>query len=299
MRIRNATVGGQGVQRGRGREWCVPSGGGGSGDVLAKVTAGNAVCVRRSKVACRVAELRCSFSFPLDARVSLVRSLLSPSSFSPVSVQRSSACWLSCSLHREPQRRRLQECTKCSALTGARPVPLLPLVYFGRARARTRVSPVPWRVLLLHPFSPPFSSSLLLPLLPGTVDSSLCVQQREETRGFATLLLRLVVYPLSPRRFSGTVRRSHRRPSSTFHPHAPPHPFLSLLHPRANVHPFAPCVWTVSLRSPRTRTFSLDSIWRNSWYALPCHQGDQNSAFSLLNVPFFFILSSLFLSYLV
>lgn len=70
MRIRNATVGGQGVQRGRGREWCVPSGGGGSGDVLAKVTAGNAVCVRRSKVACRVAELRCSFSFPLDARVS-------------------------------------------------------------------------------------------------------------------------------------------------------------------------------------------------------------------------------------
>lgn len=139
MRIRNATVGGQGVQRGRGREWCVPSGGGGSGDVLAKVTAGNAVCVRRSKVACRVAELRRSFSFPLDARVSLVRSLLSPSSFSPVSVQCSPACWLSCSLHREPQRRRLQECTKCSALTGARPVPLLPLVYFGRARARARV----------------------------------------------------------------------------------------------------------------------------------------------------------------
>lgn len=139
MRIRNATVGGQGVQRGRGREWCVPSGGGGSGDVLAKVTAGNAVCVRRSKVACRVAELRRSFSFPLDARVSLVRSLLSPSSFSPISVQRSPACWLSRSLHREPQRRRLQECTKCSALTGARPVPLLPLVYFGRARARARV----------------------------------------------------------------------------------------------------------------------------------------------------------------
>lgn len=301
MRIRNATAGGQGVQRGRGREWCVPSGGGGSGDVLAKVTAGNAVCVRRSKVACRVAELRRSFSFPLDARVSLVRSLLSPSSFSPVSVQRSPACWLSCSLHREPQRRRLQECTKCSALTGARPVPLLPLVYFGRARARARVFlPSPGAFFFYTPSLQRFLRRFFfLSFLGRWIRLSVWNREREKTRGFATLLLRLVVYPLSPRRFSGTVRRSHRRPSSTFHPHAPPHSFLSLLHPRANVHPFAPCVWTVSLRSPRTRTFSLDSIWRSSWYALPCHQGDQNSAFSLLNVPFFFILSSLFLSYLV
>lgn len=46
---------GGGKEGERGREKAV--GGGGSGDVLAKVTAGNAVYVRRSKVACRVAEL--------------------------------------------------------------------------------------------------------------------------------------------------------------------------------------------------------------------------------------------------
>jgi len=39
-------------------------GGGGSGDVLAKVTAGNAVYVRRSKVACRVAGSLLSLSLP-------------------------------------------------------------------------------------------------------------------------------------------------------------------------------------------------------------------------------------------
>lgn len=46
-------------------------GGGGSGDVLAKVTAGNAVCVRRSKVVCRVAELASSFSFFASLALSL------------------------------------------------------------------------------------------------------------------------------------------------------------------------------------------------------------------------------------
>jgi len=52
--------------RGRDRERGIA--GGDSGDVLAKVMAGNAVYVRRSKVACRVAEFSfsscLSLSFP-------------------------------------------------------------------------------------------------------------------------------------------------------------------------------------------------------------------------------------------
>lgn len=67
------------------------------------------------------------------------------------------------------------------------------------SRARTRVSPVPWRVLLLHPFSPTFSSSLLLPLLPGTMDSSLCVEQRERKRAGSLLYScawSCILYPL-------------------------------------------------------------------------------------------------------
>lgn len=62
-------------------------GGGGSGDVLAKVTAGNAVCVRRSKVVCRVAELASSFSSFASLALSL-------------SLERGPACCLFCSHRR-------------------------------------------------------------------------------------------------------------------------------------------------------------------------------------------------------
>lgn len=98
-------------------------GGGGNGDVLAKVTAGNAVYVRRSKVACRVAEL---FSFSrsiFPSALSLPLPSCSLRCRHPLLLVRPFvSISLFLSLLSDPAaRRRLQECTKCTALTDARP----------------------------------------------------------------------------------------------------------------------------------------------------------------------------------
>lgn len=98
-------------------------GGGGNGDVLAKVTAGNAVYVRRSKVACRVAEL---FSFSrsiFPSALSLPLPSCSLRCRHPLLLVRPFvSISLLLSLLSDPEaRRRLQECTKCTALTDARP----------------------------------------------------------------------------------------------------------------------------------------------------------------------------------
>lgn len=124
-------------------------GGGGSGDVLAKVTAGNAVCVRRSKVVCRVAELASSFSFFASLALSLSLSSVVRLAASPA-------------LTVGAQRRRLQECTKCIALTGVRPVPPASTCLLRtRSRAHACSSPVPWRSS-----SPPPSTLPCRALLP-------------------------------------------------------------------------------------------------------------------------------------
>lgn len=129
-------------------------GGGGSGDVLAKVTAGNAVYVRRSKVACRVAEFSplalAPFAF-LPSRMPPPLPTLLPRPSIRSFVRPSVAISLLLPLARGPAaRRRLQECTKCTALTDTRP----------RSTAST---------CLLRPFASPCSSSrsLSLSLLHG------------------------------------------------------------------------------------------------------------------------------------
>lgn len=115
-------------------------GGGGSGDVLAKVTAGNAVYVRRSKVACRVAQLSLSVSLSLPSLCCPLGYRYSPLILPRPPAPPASSLFLSRAL--EPAaRRRLQECTKCTALTDARP----------RSTAST---------CLLRPFASPCSFSL-------------------------------------------------------------------------------------------------------------------------------------------
>lgn len=133
-------------EKGGGRQCGV--GGGGSGDVLAKVTAGNAVYVRRSKVACRVAELSlplCIFLSPsvcLPSPSFLLTCSHAPFVFLPSQIPRhplflfqrlcvvaiSLLASLSFSFSLSPVLRRgavrhgrLQECTKCTVLTDARP----------------------------------------------------------------------------------------------------------------------------------------------------------------------------------
>lgn len=101
-------------------------GGGGSGDVLAKVTAGNAVYVRRSKVACRVAEFSslalAPFAFLPSRRPPPPPSPLPHVRLSIRSSVRPSAISLLLPFTWDPAaRRRLQECTKCTALTDTRP----------------------------------------------------------------------------------------------------------------------------------------------------------------------------------
>lgn len=207
-------------------EWCVLGGGGGSGDVLAKVTAGNAVCVRRSKVACRVAELR-SFSF---APVGTSRTYL-PSS--------SSFFWPSLS--------------NCRRLAGS------PARSFGAAAAQTAgmhqmhrtdrcLSHSTASTCLLRPCgspSPQPRTRVPTSFDPFSIRCRFFLYRslgRGEERG-TSLLLQPVSFILA----SSTVRRSHRRRRR---PSLPPfsRSFLSSLHPRARsftpsvrVFPACPC----------------------------------------------------------
>ena len=118
-------------------------GGGGSGDVLAKVTAGNAVYVRRSKVACRVAGSLLSLSLPSPSCPLGCHHPLSPpavsihSSVHPsLSLSFSLCVCVSLSLFfslRAP--RHGADCRNApNAPRWPIPVPVLPLplVYFGR-----------------------------------------------------------------------------------------------------------------------------------------------------------------------
>lgn len=181
-------------------------GGGGSGDVLAKVTAGNAVCVRRSKVVCRVAELA-SFSFPS----------LSPSP----SLERSPACCLSCSSHRRGaaaqtagmhQMHRTDRCPSRS--TGFH-------LFTSVARARVFLSSLPWRSS-----SPPPSTLPRRALLPPRF-----TRTRETVPRY---YFSCSLHPLSPPPLFLSICVPIVAVVDL-----PPHPFLSLLHPRATVHPFA------------------------------------------------------------
>lgn len=152
-------------------------GGGGSGDVLAKVTAGNAVYVRRSKVACRVAEFSslalAPFAFLPSRRPPPPPPPLPHVRLSVRSSVRPSAISLLLPLTWDPAaRRRLQECTKCTALTDTRP----------RSTAST---------CLLRPFaSPCFSPPLHSP--PPSVSLFLLVSpSRSFVSFFSGRLLRL------------------------------------------------------------------------------------------------------------
>lgn len=150
-------------EKGGGRQCGV--GGGGSGDVLAKVTAGNAVYVRRSKVACHVAELSLSLCVCLPSPSSLAHTLPSfscPLGYHATPCSSSSVCASSLSLFSlrslSPSLSVSLPLSGCAARCGAArqtarmhqmhrtdrcpsvPVLPLPLVYFGR-------SPLPLPVL--------------------------------------------------------------------------------------------------------------------------------------------------------
>ena len=233
----------------------VSGGGGGSGDVLAKVTAGNAVCVRRSKVACRVAV----------PSLFLLRSLAQPLLpalyvFLPlsVSVPLSTACWLSRSLHRAAAAQtagmhQMHRTDRCPSRSTASTCLLRPCTSPLPARSSARSSFFLYRFLVLG-----------------------------QRRASATYPLPLHIPPIPPPRgtphpFYPDVPRRRSFPSSWILPSG--FPFVTPPS-RGERSPLGTGVFglAVSLR-PGMRAYAFLCIRKGLRYAQPCRQGDQNLPF--------------------